>query len=117
MKLLHVYKDFDPPVKGGIEGHIALMCRYQRSWANVEALVCGGGLFRTVREERNGIPVTAAAEWGRLMGAPVAPGFPRLIMSHPGVQPDAPGSPSERGWDVSRRIECPGGGTVGSPAS
>jgi len=79
VKLLHVYKDFDPPVKGGIEGHIALMCRYQRSWANVEALVCGGGLFRTVREERNGIPVTAAAEWGRLMGAPVAPGFPRLI--------------------------------------
>lgn len=79
MKILHVYKDFDPPVKGGVEGHIAMMCRYQRSWAEVEVLVCGGGRLRARREFRNGTPVTAAAEWTRLMGAPVAPGFPGLI--------------------------------------
>ncbi len=79
MKILHVYKDFDPPVKGGVEGHIALMCRYQRAWAEVEALVCGGGRWRSIREVRGGTPVTASWEWGRLMGAPVAPGFPWLI--------------------------------------
>lgn len=79
VKILHVYKDYDPPVKGGVEGHIAMMCRYQQGWAEVEALVCGGGLFRARREIRDGTPVTAAAEWGRLLGAPVAPGFPGLI--------------------------------------
>ncbi len=75
MKILHVYKDFDPPVRGGMERHIALMCRFQRQWAEVEALMCSRRL-RTRRVVRDGTPVTEVGEWGRFQSAPVAPMFP-----------------------------------------
>lgn len=75
MKVVHVYKDFDPPVHGGIERHVALMCRYQRQWCEVEALVCSRSLL-TRRTLRDGIPVTEVGEWGRFQSAPVSPAFP-----------------------------------------
>lgn len=75
LKILHVYKDFDPPVHGGMERHIALMCRFQRQWAEVEALVCSRSRH-TVRLERDGTPVTEAGEWFRLQSAPFSPSFP-----------------------------------------
>lgn len=75
LKILHVYKDFDPPIQGGIERHMALSCRYQRQWADVEALTCGRRL-RTRLVLRDGIPVTEAGEWGRFQGAPLSVFFP-----------------------------------------
>lgn len=75
MRILHVYKDFDPPVHGGMERHIALMCRYQRQWADVEALMCSRS-WRTRSVERDGTRVTEVGEWGRFQSAPVAPSFP-----------------------------------------
>ena len=75
MRILHVYKDFFPPVRGGIEGYMALLCRHQRQWAEVEALTCSRSL-RTRRIMRDGTPVTEVAEWGRPLGAPLSPGFP-----------------------------------------
>lgn len=75
MKILHVYKDFDPPVRGGVERHIALMCRFQRQWAEVEALTCSRS-FRTRVADRDGTRVTEVGEWGRFQGAPVSPLFP-----------------------------------------
>lgn len=75
MKILHVYKDFDPPVRGGIERHMALMCRYQRQWAEVEAMTCSRGL-RTGQHDRDGTRVLEVGEWGRFQSAPVSPGFP-----------------------------------------
>jgi len=75
MKILHVYKDFDPPVRGGIEGHMAMLCRYQRQWAEVEALTCSRS-WRTHITERDGTRVTEAGEWGRLQNAPASPSFP-----------------------------------------
>ena len=75
MKILHVYKDFCPPVNGGMERHIALMCRFQREWAEVEALVCSrSGRTRVV--ERDGTRVTEVGEWGRFQSAPVSLLFP-----------------------------------------
>ena len=72
MKILHVYKDFDPPVRGGMERHMALMCRFQRQWAEVEALTCSRcGQTRVV--ERDGTRVTEVAEWGRLQSALLPP--------------------------------------------
>ena len=75
MKILHVYKDFDPPIRGGIEGHMAMLCRYQRQWGEVEALTCSRS-WRTRIVERDGTRVTEVGEWGRLQNAPVSPGFP-----------------------------------------
>ena len=78
MKILHVYKDFDPPVHGGMERHMALMCRYQREWADVEALTCSRGL-RTRWAERDGTRVHEVGEWGRFQSAPAAPLFPYYL--------------------------------------
>lgn len=75
MKVVHVYKDFDPPVRGGIERHVSLMCRYQRQWCAVEALVCARSL-RARCALRDGTPVTEVGEWGRFQSAPVSPAFP-----------------------------------------
>jgi glycosyltransferase involved in cell wall biosynthesis len=75
MKILHVYKDFDPPVHGGIERHMAEMCRHQRQWAEVAALTCSrDGRTRTV--ERDGVVVHEVAELGRVLSAPLSPTLP-----------------------------------------
>lgn len=78
MKILHVYKDFDPPVRGGMERHIALSCRYQRQWAEVEALTCSRAL-RTRVVDRDGTRVTEVGEWGRFQSAPLSPLFPYYL--------------------------------------
>jgi glycosyltransferase involved in cell wall biosynthesis len=75
MKILHVYKDFDPPVRGGIERHVALMCRFQQAHAAVAALTCSR-TWRTRVVDRHGTRVTEVGEWGRFQNAPVAPLFP-----------------------------------------
>ena len=75
MKILHVYKDFDPPVRGGMERHIALMCRFQRQWAEVEALTCSRSVWTRVMD-RDGTRVLEVGEWGRFQSAPVSPLFP-----------------------------------------
>ncbi len=75
LKILHAYKDFDPPVSGGIERHMALACRFQRQWAEVEALTCGRDCA-TRRVERDGTMVTEVGEWGRFQRAPVSPLYP-----------------------------------------
>jgi rhamnosyl/mannosyltransferase len=75
MRLVHVYKDYYPPVSGGMERHMALMCRHQRAWADVEALTCSRS-FRSKQVERDGTLVTEVGEWGRFQSAPVSPLFP-----------------------------------------
>ena len=81
MKILHVYKDFCPPVFGGMERHIALMCRFQRQWAEVEALTCSRSWWSRVAD-RDGTRVTEVGELGRFQGAPVSPGFPLRLRRH-----------------------------------
>ena len=78
MKILHVYKDFDPPVRGGMERHIALNCRFQRQWADVSALTCSR-TWRTRHVVRDGTPVTEVGEWGRFQSAPASPLFPYYL--------------------------------------
>jgi rhamnosyl/mannosyltransferase len=103
MRIVHVYKDFDPPVRGGIERHMALMCRYQRRWADVQALTCSRTLL-TRRTERDGTPVTEVGEWGRLQSAPVSPGFPlwyRRLQADVWVV-HVPNPTGELGWLLAR---------------
>lgn len=103
MHLLHVYKDFDPPIAGGIEGHMARMCRVQRAWANVEALTCSR-TCRTRVVERDGTRVTEAAEWGRFQNAPMAPTFPALLrrMARDVAVIHAPFPTGELSWLLAR---------------
>ncbi len=74
MKIVHIYKDFDPPVHGGMEHHMALMCWFQRQWAEVEALTCSRS-WRTHVMDREGTRVTEVGEWGRFQSAPFSPMF------------------------------------------
>lgn len=103
MKILHVYKDFDPPVHGGMERHMALMCRFQREWAEVEALVCSRSLCTHV-EIRDGTRVTEVGEWGRFQSAPVAPTFPRHLQRLAGdvVVVHTPNPTAELSWLMAR---------------
>jgi len=75
LKILHVYKDFDPPVSGGIERHMALSCRFQRQWAEVQALTCGRRIA-TRNVDHDGTSVKEVGEWGRFQGAPFSVVFP-----------------------------------------
>ncbi|MEX2015037.1 MAG: glycosyltransferase, partial [Candidatus Hydrogenedentales bacterium] len=78
MKILHVYKDFDPPVHGGIEKHMALMCRFQREHAQVSALTCSRSV-RTRRVMRDGTDVLEVGELCRLQNSPLSPTFPLYL--------------------------------------
>jgi len=106
LRVVHVYKDFDPPVHGGMERHIALLCHFQKQWCDVEALVCSREM-RTRRLEHEGVHLTAVGEWGRFQSAPVAPLFPwhmkrcraDVMVLH------SPNPTAELGWLISR----PGG--------
>jgi rhamnosyl/mannosyltransferase len=75
VKIVHVYKDFDPPILGGVERHIAMCCRYQRQWADVEAMTCSRTPWTRV-EMRDGTRVLEVGEWGRFQSAPMAPLYP-----------------------------------------
>ncbi len=103
MRILHVYKDFDPPVRGGMERHMALMCRFQRQWAEVEALTCSRSL-RTSVVERDGTRVTEAGEWFRFQRAPVSPTFPWHLRRIPAdvVVVHVPNPTAEVGWLLAR---------------
>lgn len=71
MKVLHVYKDYYPPVKGGIEGHINVLARgLKRRGVDAEVLV-SNTRFRCSREEIDGIPVTRVPQIGRFTSAPL----------------------------------------------
>jgi glycosyltransferase involved in cell wall biosynthesis len=103
VKILHVYKDFDPPVLGGIERYVAQLCRYQCEWAEVEALVCSGSFWTRV-VMREGTRVTEAGEWGRFQSAPVSPLFPWLMrrIRADVVVVHTPNPTAELGWLLSR---------------
>lgn len=75
LKVLHVYKDFDPPVQGGIEGVLARTCHYQQAWGDVSALTCSR-CWRSRKTRHDGVLVREVGEWGRFQHAPVAPLFP-----------------------------------------
>jgi rhamnosyl/mannosyltransferase len=103
VKILHVYKDFDPPIRGGVERHIALMCRYQRQWAEVSALTCSRTAW-TRRLERDGTAVTEVGEWGRFQSAPLAPLFPWYLRRCAAdvVVVHVPNPTAELGWLLAR---------------
>ena len=103
MRIVHVYKDFDPPIRGGMERHIALSCQFQRQWANVSALTCSRH-WRTRRMDRDGTLVTEAGEFGRFQSAPVSPTFPWRLrrMDADVCVVHMPNPTAELGWLLAR---------------
>ncbi len=80
MKLVHVYKDYHPPVRGGIEQTVERMAREQaRAGHEVTVLVSASGGRRTVVEHVEGVKVVRVAELARLMSSPICPTFPREL--------------------------------------
>jgi rhamnosyl/mannosyltransferase len=76
LSVLHIYKDFYPPVHGGIEDHLNLLCRTIRPHCDVRVLVSASGESRTRREVVDGIPVMRAGELIRVASAPICPSWP-----------------------------------------
>lgn len=72
--IVHVYKDYYPPVRGGIESTINLLARGCVDEFRVSVVVCAGsGTPGT--EWIDGVEVLRVPEWGRLWSAPIAPRF------------------------------------------
>ncbi|CAN5344327.1 glycosyltransferase [soil metagenome] len=77
-KVIHVYKDFWPPVLGGIERAINWMVGGLKDHYDFTILV--NSRERQTRErEWNGVRIIEVGEWGRFQSAPLSPGFPRTM--------------------------------------
>ena len=75
MKILHVYKDFYPPIKGGIECHINLLANgLKAKGIDVQVLVSNTSNECRV-EIHNGIKVFKAPQLQRFYSAPLTPTF------------------------------------------
>lgn len=75
MKVLHVGK-FYPPVSGGMERMLQLLCEGERAVAESRVLVANTVGWRTVRESLNGVPITRVGSVGRVGAVQVCPMFP-----------------------------------------
>lgn len=77
MKILHLYKDFFPPVRGGIESVVARMAREAvRAGAEVSVLTSAHGARRDSEDRVDGVRVIRCAEWARVASTPICPGMP-----------------------------------------
>lgn len=73
MKVVQIYKDYYPPVKGGIEGHINLLAHgLKENGIEVQVLV-SNTRNRLQTEEIDGIRITKVPQLGRLSSAPINP--------------------------------------------
>lgn len=79
-RIVHVYKDFWPPVMGGIERSINWMAEGVRARGEYDITVLVNARGRSTRErDHNGIRVVEVGELGRALSAPLSPGFPRWM--------------------------------------
>lgn len=77
-RIVHVYKDFWPPVIGGIERCINWMVGGLRGKYEFTILV--NSRSRETRERQwEGVRIVEVGEWGRKFSAPIAPSFPRWL--------------------------------------
>ena len=82
MKVLHVYKDFYPPIKGGIENHLNLLCNgLKKRGVEVQVIVANRS-FRFARDRFEGISVVKVPQWGRFYSAPLTPTFPLYLRAY-----------------------------------
>lgn len=76
MKIVHVYKDYHPPVRGGIEQTIERMARWQvQAGHDVTVLVSANGKRHSRTDVVEGVRVVRVSEWARWLSSPICPGF------------------------------------------
>ena len=69
MRALQIYKDYFPPVRGGIEGHINLLANgLKENGVDVQVLV-SNTTSRLEKVNINGVPVTKVPQIGRYASA------------------------------------------------
>lgn len=77
MKVVHLYKDYYPPVFGGIEQTVSrLAVGAARAGHEVTVLCSAHGERRDRDEIVDGVRVIRCAEWARVASTPVCPGMP-----------------------------------------
>jgi glycosyltransferase involved in cell wall biosynthesis len=77
VKIVHLYKDYFPPVYGGIEVTVSRLARGAvRAGHEVTVLCSGHGARRDVIETVDGVRVIRCAEWARVASTPICPGMP-----------------------------------------
>src|SRR5437762_7785105 len=86
MKVVHVYKDYEPPVFGGIEHTVRLLSEGIAARPGAEVtVVCSSGSTKTSVEQIGAVRVVRAATFGRISRAPVSP---TLVLWLRRLQPD-----------------------------
>lgn len=77
MRILHVYKDYFPPVHGGIEQTVGRLATGQAAAGHEVTVLCSAHGGRVTREDQvQGVRVLRVAEWGRVLSAPLCPTMP-----------------------------------------
>jgi rhamnosyl/mannosyltransferase len=77
VRILHLYKDYYPPVRGGVETVAARMAHEAaRAGAEVTVLTSAHGVRRDSEDWVDGVRVLRCAEWGRVASTPICPGMP-----------------------------------------
>lgn len=82
-KILHIYKDYYPPVIGGVERNIHDVCEGLKEHFDFTVLVANTK-NKTEEEVVGNIPVVKARSYGRIASAPLCPDFPSLIDKYKG---------------------------------
>lgn len=78
--VLHIYKDYYPPVVGGVEKSINLMCQGLKNEFDIKVLIATRGFSLSSRQyDIEGIKMFEAPTIGRFYSAPVCPTFPLLL--------------------------------------
>jgi glycosyltransferase involved in cell wall biosynthesis len=81
VSILHVYKDYYPPVIGGIEKNINQLAAGCSEEYDVSVLVANTR-FKTEIETLDRIRIIKAASLGRFASAPICPTFPKLLKKY-----------------------------------
>ena len=80
MKVVHVYKDYEPPVFGGIERTVRLLSEGLSARAGADVtVVCSSDSPVTKVERIGSVEVVRAATFGRIARAPVSPSIARWL--------------------------------------
>ena len=80
MRIVHVYKDYHPPVLGGVEQTIERMAHWQLAAGHeVTVIASASGERRSRTEVVDGVRVVRVGEWARALSSPICPGFPAAL--------------------------------------